>query len=293
MLTRDGFPARIGDTVVYGSNDRKHWTLLTENKAAKTVDWQTLTVKKEERNKPYRYIRLFMPATAIPILEVAEFRIVGERIEDYSPDYHVAYITGYDDSTFRPEQKLTKAEAVSLLAGVVDDYTDKGAYTCDFVDVPRDAPYYDDVAYMSSKGVGNGYTQPVKYVTGDAEKRFHPEALISRGELAGIMARMQGLKGDDGPQLKDVTADTPNAADIRRVVREGWLPADASGAFHPDAPVTRAEFVVAVNKMLGRHCASPLAGAPVFKDVEKSNSAYADIMEATTTHAVIAKVLRP
>ena len=34
-----------------------------------------------------------------------------------------------------------------------------------------------------------------------SEKRFHPEAPISRGELAAIMARMQGLKGDGGPAL--------------------------------------------------------------------------------------------
>ena len=33
-----------------------------------------------------------MPAKPFPIFEIAEFRILGERIEDYSPDYHVAYI---------------------------------------------------------------------------------------------------------------------------------------------------------------------------------------------------------
>lgn len=286
LQCRDGFPVRVAESVVYASNDRKHWTLLTENKAKASAEMQTLTVKKEERNKAYRYLRLFMPAKPFPIFEVAEFRIVGQRIEDYSPDYHVAYIQGIKDGTFRPEQKLTKADAVSLLAGVVDDYTDKGAYTCDFVDVPRDAPYYDDVAYMSSKGIGNTFTQSVKYVTADEEKRFHPEAAISRGELAGIMARMQWLKGDDGPALKDVTVDTPNTAEIRRVAREGWLSADEAGLFHPNESVTRAEFVVAVNKMMGRHCATPLEGAQGFKDVEKSYRAYDDIMEASTTHAV-------
>ncbi|HCE45181.1 MAG TPA: hypothetical protein DET40_16705 [Lentisphaeria bacterium] len=281
---RDGFPIRVAESVVYGSNDRKQWTLLTENKAKASGDLQTLTVKKEELDKAYRYLRLFMPAKPFPIFEIGEFRILGERIEDYSPDYHVAYIKGYDDSTFRPDQKLTKAEAVSLLAGLVDDYTDRGAYTCGFVDVPKDALYYDDVAYMSSKGIGHGFTQPVKYVNGDAENRFHPQALISRGELAGIMSRMQWLKGDDGPVLKDVTTDTPNAAEIRRVAREGWLTADEAGSFRPDAPVTRAEFVVAANKMLQRHCVGEIPSAQAFKDVDKSHRAYTDIMEATATH---------
>ena len=162
-----------------------------------------------------------------------------------------------------------------------------------YVDVPRDAPYYDDVAYMSSKGIGNTFVQPVKYVTGDTEKRFHPEAPISRGELAGIMARMQWLKGDDGPKLKDVTTETPNAAEIRRVAREGWLTGDEAGSFRPDAPVTRAEFVVAVNKMLQRHCAAPLDRAQEFKDVAKSYPAYDEIREASTTHAVQSKEQQP
>ncbi|MEO7933324.1 MAG: S-layer homology domain-containing protein [Chthoniobacterales bacterium] len=258
---RDGFPIRVAESVVYGSNDRKHWTLLTENKAKASAELQTLTVKEEERDKPYRYIRLFMPAKPFPIFEIAEFRIVGERIEDYSPDQRVAYISGYADGTFRPDQKLTKAEAVSLLAGLVDDYTDKGVYECAFVDVLPAAPYFDDVAYMSSK----------KLVSADGDKRFHPDALITRGQLAAIMARMQAPKRKDGPAaLEDVRADTPHATD---------------GAFRPNAPVTRAEFVVAVNRMSGRAATEqPREGLPKFSDVSASHWAYADIMRAATTY---------
>jgi hypothetical protein len=287
MLVRDGLPSRMLGAVVYGSNDRKHWRLLTGNKAVSSPDWQTLTVRADERNKPYRYLRLFMPATSRAIFEVAELRIVGERIEDPSPDYCVAYIAGYPDGSFRPEGKFTKAEAVSLLAGLVDDYTDKGAYDCAFVDVPRTAPYFDDVAYMSRKGFGNTWEQPVKFVAGDAAKRFHPEALMTRGELAAIMARMQGLKGNDGPAFKDLNADMPNAAEIRLAAREGWLTADKDGTFRPDAPVTRAEFVVAANRMTGRtRTEPPSEGMPSFSDVGSSYWAHDDIMKAATTYPV-------
>jgi hypothetical protein len=258
VLARDGLPARMVEAVFYGSNDRKHWTLLTENKTVRSPDWQTLTVKAEERGKAYRYLRFFMPAKPLAIFEVAELRIVGERIEDYSPDYRVAYISGYADGTFRPDQKLTKAEAVSLLAGLVDDYTDRGSYDCAFIDVPKDAPYFDDVAYMSSKGMGNGWTQPVKYVVGDAENRFHPDALITRGELASIMARIQGLKGEDSPAL----TSSPSGA-----------------------PVTRAEFVAAVNRMTGRDGVEPPRdGLPKFSDVPASHPDYAEIMKASATY---------
>jgi hypothetical protein len=171
-----------------------------------------------------------------------------------------------------------------LLAGLVDDYTDKGAYTCDFVDVPRDAPYFDDLAYMASKIVRP--TGPaVKYVTGDSQNRFHPDAPITRGELAAIMARMWGLKGEDGPKLKDVSDATPDAAEIRRVAREGWLTGDETGAFRPDAPVTRAEFVVAANRLIQR-TQLPREGTPSFSDVSPSYWAYGDIMKAATTYPV-------
>lgn len=273
IQARDGFPIRVADSVVYGSNDRKHWTLLTKNKAASSAELQTLVVKEEERTKAYRYLRFFMPAKTYPIFEIAELRIVGERIEDYSPDQRVAYIAGYADGTFRPDQQLTKAEAVSLLAGLVDDYTDKGAYDCAFVDVSRDAPFFDDVAYMSSK----------RLVSADGEERFHPDAPISRGELAAIMACMQGLKGNDTPALMDVNADTPNAVEIRRVAKEGWLTANEAGSFRPDAPVTRAEFVAAVNRMI-RRTEQPLEGVPSFSDIDASHRAYDDIVKATTTY---------
>jgi hypothetical protein len=286
MLARDGLPARMVETVVYGSNDRRHWTLLTENKTVRSPDWQVLTVKPEERTKPYRYLRLFMPAKPLAIFEVAEFRIVGERIEDSSPDARVAYLSGYEDGPFRPDRTLTKAEAVGLLAALVDDYTDRGAYDCPFVDVSRSMRHFDEVAYMSRKGIGHGWEQPVKYVTCDAYNRFHPDAPMLRGELAAIMARMQDLKGMDAPHLKDVPAFTLHAAEIRRVAREGWLTVDKSGDFRPDAPVTRAEFALAANRMNGQTKTEPPGEAtPSFSDVSASYRGYGSFMKAVTTYS--------
>lgn len=272
LQARDGFPVRVLDSVVYGSNDRKEWTLLTEGKSKSSPDLQTLAVKPEEQGKAYRFLRMFMPHRAYGIFEVAEFRIVGERIEDPSPDYRFAYVEGFADGTFRPEAKLTKAEAATFLGRLADDYTDRGAYECGFKDVPKNAPNYEELAYMSFKG----------YIVADKDRRYHPEAPITRGELAAIMARMQNLKGKDGPNFKDVTKETPDAEEIRRVAREGWLTGDDSGDFHPEAPVTRAEFVVAANRMSGRK-ERPTKGMPTFSDVKPSHSAYGDIMAAATT----------
>ena len=178
---------------------------------------------------------------------------------------------------------MTRAEAASLLAGLVDDYTDKGAYDYAYADVARDAGYYDDVAYMSRKG----------FITADSGNRFRPQDAITRGEFADIVAKMNKLSGKTQTNFSDVTDATPYAAAIRLVAEKGWLKAQADGTFRPNAPITRAEVVVAVNKMLQRHCAAPLDAAQEFHDVKKSYWAYADIMEASTTHAVQSKEKQP
>ena len=66
---------------------------------------------------------------------------------------------------------------------------------------------------------------------------------------------------------------------------QGWLTADDQKQFRPNNPVTRAEFVTAVNKMLGRNDAGG-KNASAFKDVDQSHWAYDAIMEATRTHTV-------
>jgi hypothetical protein len=275
LKCRNGFPVRVLDAVVYGSNNGFDWTLLTENAAKSLPDFQTLTVKKSEQAVAYRFLRLFMPAKAYGIFEIGELRIDGERVEDYSPDYHKAYIKGFDDGTFRPDQPLTRAEAASSLSNVVDDYTDKGAYSCDYNDVDKKAWYYDDLAYMIRKGL-------IKAVEG---KAFEPDAPITRGELAGIMSRMNKLAGHVDVKLQDVTSSTPNAAEIQYVAAKGWLTVDREGLFHPNDPVTRAQFVTSVNKMLGRNDAGGKS-ASSFKDVDRSYWAHDAIIEATQTHAV-------
>jgi hypothetical protein len=82
LQARDGFPIRVAQSVVYGSNDVKRWTLLTETKAAQTAELQTLPVFAKERGNAYRYLRFVMPPEGYPLFEIAELRIVGERVEE-------------------------------------------------------------------------------------------------------------------------------------------------------------------------------------------------------------------
>lgn len=58
------------------------------------------------------------------------------------------YIKGYNDNTFRPNQKLTRAEAVAILNKVFSVQADDKAPT--FSDVPKTFWAYDDIKKASN-----------------------------------------------------------------------------------------------------------------------------------------------
>ena len=103
---------------------------------------------------------------------------------------------GYEDGTFRPENKITRAEFVTIAAQFV---TPAGG-TSSFPDVPDSywaAPY---IVTASSKG----------WVTGD-ENGFRPEAKITRAETVIILNKMLGRRPD--PDLSEKN-DVKNFYDL-------------------------------------------------------------------------------
>lgn len=83
MQPRANFPDRVKGTVVLGSNDLQHWNELTKYPAGVGETIQRIPVKEEEREKAYRYLKIYMPdKKGLPgLLDLGEFRIYGERIE--------------------------------------------------------------------------------------------------------------------------------------------------------------------------------------------------------------------
>ena len=106
-----------------------------------------------------------------------------------------------------------------------------------YADVARNTGYYDDLAYMTRKGL----------ITGNSRNQFRPQDPITRGEFADIMARMNQLIGKTQNTFPDVTDETPNAAAMRLMAEKGWLKGQADGTFRPNTPLTRAGIVVALN----------------------------------------------
>lgn len=81
LQVRAGFPERIGGAAVYGSNDKQTWTRLTPGLTTVSDDMQTLHVDEENKDKPFRFIKLQMIKPSSTMFELSELRIYGLRHE--------------------------------------------------------------------------------------------------------------------------------------------------------------------------------------------------------------------
>ncbi|KRE41704.1 hypothetical protein ASG81_16485 [Paenibacillus sp. Soil522] len=111
LQVRASFPERIGGTALFGSNDRINWTRLTPGLTTVSEDMQRLGVQDSLQNEQFRYLKIQMIEPSSTMLEMAEFRIFGERHET------VAQIPG------------TIAEALAEAAKLpAEDYTKQSYY---------------------------------------------------------------------------------------------------------------------------------------------------------------------
>ncbi|KRF43727.1 discoidin domain-containing protein [Paenibacillus sp. Soil787] len=81
LQVRASFPERIGGVAMFGSNDKENWTRLTPSLTTVTEDMQTLAVQDDLKNQQFRFLKMQMIQPSSSMLEVAEFRIFGERHE--------------------------------------------------------------------------------------------------------------------------------------------------------------------------------------------------------------------
>jgi hypothetical protein len=81
LQVRASFPERIGGTTIFGSNDNVNWTRLTPGETTVTEDMQTLAVDSQYQNQKFRFLKIQMIHPSSSMLEIAEFRIFGQRYE--------------------------------------------------------------------------------------------------------------------------------------------------------------------------------------------------------------------
>lgn len=193
----------------------------------------------------------------------------------YDAGTHTAYLKGYGDGTFRPDNQITRAEAAAIAARLSNYYDGTASYACQFSDTNAIAWYANAVGFAVANGIVQGY--------GDGT--FHPDSYVTRAEFSAMMAKATGLSLQGGGNFSDIGNHWAKGY-INALVSAGAINGYADGTFRPDQAVTRAEAAKIANGAAGR---VPDQGklssmSCPFSDVGWGFWGYYDIMEAAVSY---------
>ncbi|WP_051108724.1 Ig-like domain-containing protein [Paenibacillus daejeonensis] len=187
---------------------------------------------------------------------------------------HEAYMSGYEDGTFRPSRQVTRAELAAILARLYAAAAAEPVST-ELTDIDS---HWAEASIRAV--VAGGYMQ------GYPDGTFQPNRVLSRAEIAAILARVQGLTHTGVATFGDVASGHWAEGYIGAVQQAGLMTGYEGNEFRPGQGVTRAEVVVIVNRVLRR---GPLTDVtePSWSDVSVSHWAFGHIEEASRTHDYI------
>lgn len=190
------------------------------------------------------------------IFMFASLPVFAESDElEYTP-----YINGYQDGTFRPDEHVSVAEAISMVANLSTDAEVIGAAN-QFTDVSADSWYNDAVSDLSSKGFLTNFSN-----------QLNPDTPISRMQMVSLVY-----------QLKNGASNLSFLDMFLKAIEDGIIVGDGGG-YRPEANLTRAEAVTMLNRVLvakfGEQNTSMLYQA-AFSDVTNKHWAFRDILLAS------------
>lgn len=159
-------------------------------------------------------------------------------------------LKGMPDSSFLPEQSVTRADFASLLVRLLGLSGAAGGNTAGFADVQPEDYFYGELITAKQHGLING--QPDGY--------FHPQEPVSRQDMFVMTVRALKaagiLQGDSAASSAlSSFADRAEiasyaAGDIAVLAEAGFIKGDAGGQLNPSKLSTRAEAAVLIYRIL-------------------------------------------
>ncbi len=239
--------AKKSESVNSGANPKSVPT-VTAKEGYKFVGWSQdgttvvdpLTVKITKATTFTALYETAVEETPVPTVEPTQEPVDNEPI--INVNYTAPYASGYEDASFRPENNITRAELAAMIARLSygGDLPD-GMYDSSFPDVADDAWYNKYIAYLEDKNVLSGYE----------DGTFRPTNTITRGEISAVIARAQRYEVlPYSGMFADVT-DYDWAKDyIETLAVKNIVTGYEDGTFGPYSPLTRAEAVAIINRVL-------------------------------------------
>ena len=155
----------------------------------------------------------------------------------------------------------------------------------DFTDVPADSWFYEDVDFVTTHG----------YFIGRGNGIFAPDDMLTREELATILARLDGanLSNNNVSPYADVEAGRWSAAAIQWMKNTRLTQGTGEGNFNPTGQLTRQELAVFVARFVDYYTSrhgyrlAPKMVVPEFPDLNDADEWARDSIETDRKNGLI------
>jgi hypothetical protein len=196
-------------------------------------------------NDPYYWRKTYIGAR-----RVLAYRLAPGRFQDVSPS-HWAFdevrtlseqelVIGYEDSYFKPNEPITRAEVAAYLAEYLDLNLSDRSVT--FKDVPNGYWALGAIRAIQKKGIMNG-----------SNGEFRPEDTLTRAQLAAVLTRAFRLQPPTAAKpFTDVPPSFWAYREIQALAASGITTGRADGSFGPNAPVTRVQFAAFLYRTMNK-----------------------------------------
>lgn len=155
--------------------------------------------------------------------------------------YELGILKGYTDGTFRPEQRITRAEAALMIAASIP-LTESATSPSSFKDIKEGSWYYEAVMKLEKSGIINGKTKDT----------FEPHLDITRAELAIMLTRAFKLKENQTAtnQFSDVEPNSYYSGSVGALIEYGITEGLTKTTYGPENSVKRGQMATFLYRAL-------------------------------------------
>lgn len=165
----------------------------------------------------------YVQANVLPDLKPQGREEIGRLIQE-------EIISGFPDGTFKPDQRVTRAEAITMIGRALQ--FEANERTSRFSDVPNN---HFAVAYIT-EGVEKGL------VSGYPNGTFQPNQPVTRAEMAMFLSRAYSFQTTSSNYFLDVSSNVQGSQEINRMAATGITTGYPNGTYLPNQGITRHEF---------------------------------------------------
>ena len=265
---------------------------------ALTVPAGTYTVTEDRNSASLPLYTLYVSgdngtAKEVPMGATVTFGIVNRYVQTIVPPPtppeppvlnkkdHFAYIIGDNRGLVEPEASISRAEVATIFFRLLTDESRDRLWTQanGFSDVELEDWYNNAVSTMARGGIIVGYP----------DGTFRPNASITRAEFATMAVRFFRDNQIAVPRFTDVAGHWAEQY-IYMAAEKGLIVGYPDNTFRPDAPITRAEAMTIINRLLERHPHKDRLLQNMIRWPDNMNPNawyYAEVQEATNIHIYV------